>query len=42
VQPVEHREEALARHLEDRVGAVHDELVNEQLASVARHSGCSK
>ena len=34
VEAVEHREEALARDAEDRVGAVDDELVDEQLAAV--------
>ena len=42
VEAVEHREEALARNAEDRVGAVDDELVDEELAAVPAHSRCSK
>ncbi len=42
VEAVEHREEALARHAEDDVGAVDDELVDEQLAAVAAHSRSSR
>ena len=42
VQAVEHLEEALAGHAEDDVGAVHDELVDEQLAAAAAHRGRSR
>src|SRR5260221_12571661 len=37
VKTVEHSEEALARHAEHRVGAVHDELVDEELPAVPAH-----
>ena len=42
VQAVEQREEALARNAEDGVGAVDDELVDEELAAVPAHSCCSR
>ena len=38
VEPVEQRDVALARDAERRVGAVHDELVDEQLSAVPAHS----
>ena len=37
VEPVEHRQVALARHAERDVGAVQDELVGEQVPAAARH-----
>ena len=40
VEAVEHREEALARHREREVGAVDHELVDEELAAVARAHSC--
>jgi hypothetical protein len=42
VEPVEHGEEALAGHAEDRVGAVDDELVDEELAAVPAQSRASR
>ena len=42
VEAVEHGEEALARNAEHGVGAVDDELVDEQLAAVAAHSRSSR
>ena len=46
MEPVEDVEEALAGNAERKLGAVDDELVDEELAAPAgrgvRHSGCSR
>ena len=42
IEAVEQREEALARNAEDGVGAMDDELVDEELAAVPAHSRRSK
>ena len=42
VERVEHREVALAGHAERDVGAVHDQLVDENLAAAAAHSSIGR